>query len=157
EMRMHQVGDHLGIGVGGELVANGGETRAHGVVILDDAVVHDRDAAGIVRMGVALGRHAVRRPARVADADGAREPVLQPELRQLCNPAAGAKPLQAAVDDRDAGRVVDAVLKAPQTLDEDRHDVTARYRCDDSTHTRFLLAASAALAANTAAASATKP
>ena len=39
-------------------------------VVLDDAVVHDDDAAGAVavRMRVLLGRPAVRRPARVADA-----------------------------------------------------------------------------------------
>ena len=39
-------------------------------IVLDDAVVDDDDLAGAVavRMGVLLGRPAVRRPARVADA-----------------------------------------------------------------------------------------
>jgi hypothetical protein len=33
----------------------------------------DRDAVGRVRMRVGLGRRAMRRPARMADADGAGE------------------------------------------------------------------------------------
>ena len=41
--------------------------------ILDDAVVHDRELFGGVRMGVVLGRPAMGRPAGVADADGSRQ------------------------------------------------------------------------------------
>ena len=39
-------------------------------IILDDSVVHDDDFAGAIamRMGIFLGRAAVRGPARVADA-----------------------------------------------------------------------------------------
>src|SRR5262249_36670865 len=61
--------------------------------ILDDAVVDDGKALGGVGVGVAFGRPAVGRPARVPDADGAgqrlaREPGF--EVAQLApRPPAG--------------------------------------------------------------------
>ena len=42
-----------------------------GLEILDDAIVHQRDFARRMRMRIALGRLAVGRPARVADAGAA--------------------------------------------------------------------------------------
>jgi hypothetical protein len=40
-----QVGDHLGVGLAGEHVALGLQFGAQFVVVFDDAVVHQRDAA----------------------------------------------------------------------------------------------------------------
>ena len=78
--RLHLVGDqmhhHLGVGVGLELVALGGEHLLQLAEILDDAVVHHRDALAHVRVGVGLGGAAVRRPARVADADMALQRLI---------------------------------------------------------------------------------
>ena len=100
-------------------------------VVLDDAVVDDDDAAGAVavRVRVLLGRPAVRRPARVADAVLARraargDDVLEP--RQL----AGAAPQldRAVAHDRDARRVVAAILEPPQPVDENRQRPASR-RC----------------------------
>src|SRR5262245_39255695 len=125
--------DDLGVGVGRELVAEAAQPGAHLLVVLDDAVVHHRDPARDVRVGVPFRGHAVRRPAGVADADRA---VQAPgELFQLGNPAAGANTLHGAVDDGDAGRVVAAILEAAQALDQDRHDVSGGYGSDDSAHT----------------------
>ena len=62
------VDDRLGIGVALEHVALGGQLGFELAEVLDDAVVHDRDLAVHVRMRVALGRAAVRCPARMADA-----------------------------------------------------------------------------------------
>ena len=64
-----QMGDDLGVGFAAELAAVFGEPLTQLAEVLDDAVVHDGDAVGGMRMRVALGRPAVRRPARVADAD----------------------------------------------------------------------------------------
>jgi len=70
EVVVHAVRDHLGVRLGGELVALALRFGAQFLVILDDAVVDDRDAVlGDVRMGVAFARHAVGRPARVRDAE----------------------------------------------------------------------------------------
>ena len=68
-----QMRDHFGVGLAAEFGAVLAEPFAQLAEILDDAVMHDRDAVGGVRMGVALGRLAVGRPAGVADADLAGE------------------------------------------------------------------------------------
>ena len=65
---MHQVRDHLGVGLGLEGVTLRLQFHAQFVVILDDAVMHQRDlAVREDRMGVAGHGCAVRRPARVRD------------------------------------------------------------------------------------------
>ena len=76
EVALDEMRDGLGVGLGAQDVAVGRELLAQLDVVLDDAVVHDRDLAGAVdvRMRVLLARLAVRRPARVADADAARRP-----------------------------------------------------------------------------------
>src|SRR6185436_10030427 len=127
--------DHLGVGVRSELVAERSEPGADRLVVLDDAVVHHRDPAADVRVGVALGGRAVRGPAGVADADGALQ--ADREARQLGDAAGTPDSFQTAIDDGDAGRVVAAVLQPPQPFDQDRDDVTPRYRGDDSAHAGF--------------------
>jgi hypothetical protein len=68
ELLLDEVGDHLGVGLAGEAAAASGQGGPQLGVVLDDAVVDDGDAADAVRVGVDLGRAAVGRPARVADA-----------------------------------------------------------------------------------------
>ena len=89
-------------------------------MVLDDAVVHDRDVAGDVRVGVELARPAVRGPARVADAGRARRAVrfasAVVEVRELAD---GAHDLDAlAVVHGEAGRVVAAVFEPAQAVDK---------------------------------------
>ena len=87
--------------------------------ILDDAVVDDRDLGAHVRMGVALGRPAVRRPARVADAGAPCERLVQQAAFEIAQLALGAAALEVAVLDRgDAGRVIAAILEPAQRIDE---------------------------------------
>ena len=70
------MGDDLGVRFTGEAMPLGLQRGAQGGVILDDAVVDDGDPAGAVhvRMGVELGRRAVRGPAGVGDARRRRAP-----------------------------------------------------------------------------------
>ena len=132
------VSDDLGVGLGGELVAAPLEVRAQLLVVLDDAVVDDREAvARDVRVRVALARHAVRGPARVRDADlavrsGAASRASS-SMRTLPTVRRRVEVL-GAVEDRDAGRVVAAVLEPPQTLHQDGDDVALRDCSDDSAH-----------------------
>src|SRR5436189_112299 len=75
--------------------------RAKGLVVLDDAVVHDRDAPGTrrgrvlagavreMRVRVVHGRRAVRRPARVRDA-GRPDHAFAPDERVELGDALGA-------------------------------------------------------------------
>ena len=87
------------------------------------------------RVGVALGRLAVRRPARVGDAVAAAERLARQLLDQAVELAFGAPGLETAVlDHRDAGRVVAAVLEAPQSVDEQRNDLAGSDVADDSAH-----------------------
>ena len=61
---------------------------AQGGGVVDDAVVHDRDPAGLVgvRVGVGVGGRAVRRPAGVADPGRAGEALGQ-RVGQVAHPA----------------------------------------------------------------------
>ncbi len=63
-----EMGDHLGIGLGVEAAAVGGQLLLELAVVLDDAVVDQRQPLGRVRVGIGLGRLAVGGPAGVADA-----------------------------------------------------------------------------------------
>ena len=65
-----QVGDHLGVGLRGELRAVGHQPALERDVVLDDSVDHDVDPVGVVEvgMGVFLGDPPVGRPAGVTDA-----------------------------------------------------------------------------------------
>ena len=74
-----QVGDHLGVGVAGEHHAGVGELGAQGGRVVDDPVVHDGDAAGLVevRVGVGIGGGTVGGPPGVADARRAGEALGQ--------------------------------------------------------------------------------
>ena len=139
-LALDQVRDDLGVGLGDELVALPLQLLLQVEVVLDDAVVDDDDLAGAVavRVGVLLGRPAVRRPARVADAVVAGDRVGGDdvlEVRQL----AGAAPQvdRAVAHDRDAGRVVAAILELPQPVDQDRDDVLRSDVSDDPTHKLF--------------------
>ena len=88
--------DHLGVGLGAELVAAPLEVRAQLLVVLDDAVVHDREpVARDVRVRVALARHPVGGPAGVGDADLAGGRAL---LQRLARASAPCRPCAAAAD-----------------------------------------------------------
>ena len=63
--------DRLGIGLRDKAMTQAGQLAFQLLEILDNAVMDDGDPVGRDRMRVVLGRQAVRRPARVADADRA--------------------------------------------------------------------------------------
>ena len=65
------MGDDLGVGLAAELAALGNQLVAQRLEILDDAVVDQRHRPDDMRMGVADGRRAMRRPAGVGDAGNA--------------------------------------------------------------------------------------
>ena len=73
ELVFDHEGGNLRIRLGRERVTLRGKLLAQRLEVLDDAVVDDREPARGVRMGVHLGRLAMRRPTRVADADRAQE------------------------------------------------------------------------------------
>ncbi len=134
---VHEVRGDLGVGLGLELVALGDELGLERLVVLDDAVVDDGDAvAGQMRVRVRFGHAAVRGPARVRDAEPARERLrgeLRLELRDFAYGAAQAE-LVIRLHDGEAGRVVAAILEALQALDEHGNDVALCDCSDDAAH-----------------------
>src|SRR5437867_4415825 len=106
-------------------------------VVLDDAVVDDRDGlrAVTVRVRILVRGPAVSRPARVGHA----QPSLQGLARQDALeggdlPHAPAHLEAAVVDHRDARRVVAPILEPPEPVHEDRDGALATDVADDSTH-----------------------
>ena len=136
---LDQVRDDLGVGLGDERVPFLLELLLQVEVVLDDAVVHDDDAAGAVamRVGVLLGRAAVRRPARVADAVVPVQRVVGDDLFELRElPGASPQLDRAVADHGHAGRVVAAILEPPKPVDENREHLLLPDVSDDSAHNR---------------------
>jgi hypothetical protein len=129
------VGGHLGVGVGGEPgVAELGPQR---LVVLDDAVVDDRDPTGRVhvRVGVAVGRLAVGRPAGVPDAGPGRQRLgleRVDELLELAGPLHHAQVTPVVGDD--AGGVVAPVLEARESGHDAVDGVGPAGDADDAAH-----------------------
>ena len=136
---LDEMGDRLGVGLGGEGVPARLEPVAQLAEVLDDPVVDDRDLARAVavRVRVQVVRASVRRPARVGESDGrVRGPVGDGglEVDQL----AGAlldEQVAGVVHERDPGRVVAAVLEPLEALDEDRARLPRTGVADDAAHT----------------------
>ena len=138
QLLLDQVRDDLGVGLGDELVPLALQLALQLEVVLDDAVVHDDDAAGAVavRVGVLLGRPAVRGPAGVPDAVFAVERVgldRPPRDWRAC-PALRRRLMSPFLHDRDARRVVAAVFEPPQAVDQDGNDGLGADVADDAAH-----------------------
>ena len=114
-VELDQVDDDLGVGLALKVIPIPDELLAEGQVILDDPVVDDRKAAVVreVRVGIFLRRSPMGRPARVADPGHARHVGPVVGLRAQVRDAAGdlADRDLRSVHDRDAGRVIAAVLQ----------------------------------------------
>ena len=127
--------DNLGVGLGGELGALLFQLAAQLVEILDNAVVHHRQFFGGMGMRVVLGRPAVRRPARVADADRAGKRLAQQPGFKIAEFAFGAAARQLAVFERgDAGGIIAAIFEALERIDELRRRRLLTYDSDYAAH-----------------------
>jgi hypothetical protein len=134
------MGEHLGVGVRREDAAALDELCAQRRRILDDAVVHDGVAACGIAMGVgvAVARLAMGRPARMADTMRSLE-LLRLQGVELTHAALALGDLELAlVADRDASRVVAAILEPMQAFQQYGGRLTPADIADDSTHGRFL-------------------
>jgi hypothetical protein len=135
-----QVGDHFGVGLALEYVAQRRQFGAQFVVVFNDAVVHQRDAGVVrirreVRVGIVRSRRAVRGPAGMSDAREALQADFLHLLFQFRHARRAARALQAAIRVQShAARIVAAVFQAFQAFDQDRGDITLRYRADDAAH-----------------------
>ncbi len=135
EVVADQVQHRLGVGLGLEGVALGGELVAQLLEVLDDAVVHDGDAIVHVRVGVALDRLAVRGPARVAEAGAPLQGMVGEPQLQVLELALGAPAIEMAVlDGGDTCRVIAAIFEPPQRVDEIARHRLLPENADDAAH-----------------------
>ena len=129
----------LGVRLAAEGEALGEELVFQHREVLDDAVVDDGQTPVVseVRMRVAVGRSAVRSPARVTDAgapvaDGVGLEVVG-EHRQLAGPLRHME-ITVVVDDRDTRGVVPPVFQSFQTTEEYLETLVSTDVPHDSTH-----------------------
>ena len=131
----HQMGDHLGVGLGAEFRALLLQLLAQLAEVLDDAVVHHRQPVGGMRMGIGLVRLAVGGPAGMADADDAHERLraqLGLEVAQLALGAPAREP--ARLQGGDAGGVVAAIFEALERVDQLLRHRLVSENADDAAH-----------------------
>ena len=134
-----QHGGDLGVGLGLEREALGEQLVLQLGEVLDDAVVDERESTLVaeVRVRVAVGGAAVRRPPGVADAGAAVVQRVRLELVGEHLQLAGAlRGLDGAVvvDDGHPRRVVATVFEAAQAAHEHVEAVALSDISDDSTH-----------------------
>jgi hypothetical protein len=140
ELMVDQVGDDLGVGVAFEGASQGLHLGLEDGEILDDAVVDDHHPAGLLRVSVADGGAAVRRPAGVAEAGRRLQRLGGQDGLEVSNPALGPAPFERAADmGRYPRRVVAPVFQPPEALDDPRGDRLHPDDADDSTHVRARL------------------
>ena len=130
--------DHLGVGLGCEMVPLGRQRFAQLAKILDDAVVNHRHPGAGMRMRVGLGGLAMRGPPGVADAGVSRQWRGRQQRVEVDQLARRPAPRQVALlQRRNACRIITAIFQPFQRL----HDL-ARHRlpsqdANNSTHALF--------------------
>ena len=141
-----QMGEHLGVGLRVEMVAFALKAGAQGAVVLDDAVVDQRDVAGLVemRVGVGLGGRAVGGPAGVGDARGgalAKRAAGHSAWALVVEHGDFARGLgdddPVVIEHGDARRVIAAVFEPAQPVDEHGGRVRLADVSDDAAHGEF--------------------
>jgi hypothetical protein len=136
----NEIGDRLGVRLGVKLVSEADQLPFQRLEVLDDAVMDDGDPVGRDRVGVALGREAVRCPAGVADADRAVHRLLFEPRYQVAELAFGAAPLDAAVDQGcHPGGIIAAVFETAQSLEQLGRDRPLGDDTDNAAHQPFSL------------------
>ena len=134
--KVHQMGDDFGVGLAFKGIALQLQLLAQLFKIFNDAVVHQSHTAlAEMRVGVVHHGRAMRGPAGVRNASGALDGTLRHLLGQLghARGAAGAAQRAASMN-RNATRVVAAVLQALQTLHQHRNNIAVRNPADNATH-----------------------
>ena len=139
-LALDQVRHDLAVGFGGEVVALTCKLALELEIVLDDAVVNQHGSARAVpvRMRVAGGRFAVRGPPRMADAIRTIERIVVDgvnQMRQLSRAPADFDRL--LLRQRNAGRVVPAILEASQPVEENRDYRFGSEVSNDAAHIRM--------------------
>ena len=128
-MMLGQQSDGFGVGFGDEFHAMPGQFRAQITEVFDDAVVHHRNRACTMGMGVVDGRRAMGGPACMADASLAGQWFMDQQIAEVDQLADGPTAGQGAVIHRgDTSAVIAAIFKPLERLYKQRcRFVVAKY------------------------------
>jgi len=133
---LDQMRDDFRIGLAREFEAEPLEFRAQLFVILDDAVVHDRDrAARRDRVRIDRARRTMRRPAGVRDAGETHDRLRSMQRFEFTHLALRTHAFEAVIgQQRDARGIVAAVLERLQPVDQRSNHIAPRGGADYSAH-----------------------
>ncbi len=130
--------DHFAVGFAFQRAPARKQLVAQRLVVLDNAVVDQRDFGGGVRVRVLAGRCAMRGPAGVRDTDSARCRIAFQHLFQIEQFAGRTAAHQFITGNRaDARAVIATILHAPQPLDKLLRHIVPADNSDYSAHGRF--------------------
>ena len=130
-----EVGNGFRIRFGDKNMALGLQFLPQRTEILDNPVMHHRDAGAGMGVRVVFGRAAMGGPAGMADADMALQGVVVQPRRQIFQLALRPHPLQMAIfQRRNARRIIAAIFETLERIDNlFRDGILAQYT-DNSTH-----------------------
>ena len=135
EFLRHEMRHSFGIGLADEFGSALGELFAQFTKVLDDAIVDDGHQIGGMRMRIVFRRTPVRCPARVTNADGAAEGFLrEPRLERTQFALRAAATKNPVIERRYARRIIAAVLKPPERVDQLARDRLGSKNSDNSAH-----------------------
>ncbi len=132
-----EMGENFRVRLRHKLVSLGQQAFLQKLVVLDDAVVDEGDLAGLVevRVGIGIGRRAVRRPAGMADADFAFGGLFGKDGGQIVDATGLLAELELLViNDAEAGGIVTAVFEPAQAFEDDVLGGLPANVADDATH-----------------------
>ena len=133
-----ELDEHLCVGLGFEGVALLLQTGFEDRVVLNDAIMNDRQplGLGVMRMGIDRIGFAMRRPAGVRDTYGSAGVLVRRISLQLGDFAFRLIDIQFSllVDERHAGAVITAILKTMKSFDQNRVRRAATYISYNSAH-----------------------
>jgi hypothetical protein len=132
-----EVRQDLRVGLRVEGVPTLEELFAEELVIFNNAIVDEMEAAGLVRVGVGVftSYRAMGGPPGVADAGMAGDGKIGDLRGEVGDTAHGLAHVDAAgVEKSDPGGVVAAVFQAPEAVKQHRKGIGAAYVSNNSTH-----------------------
>ena len=135
---MDAIGYNLGVGFRGERVTQADQFLTQAFVIFNDAVMHQRQGFSLcdMWMGIAFTGHAMGGPSGMGNTRTAKTGAGLKRLLQSRDLAMRPHPADFSVcaQQGDPGRIVTAIFKPTQALQQDRHYIALGDRSNYSTH-----------------------
>ena len=125
----------LGVGLGFKSDPVFGQFGAQFAVVFDDAVMHNGDRAGLVRVGVVDRWRTMGGPASVANPGFARQRVMDQQVTQVDQLAyRPATPQRPVIHSGNAGAIISAIFQPFQRFNQNRGDLMLPQNTYNSTH-----------------------